>query len=494
MSCDCRVRSKFGNGIVRQDKDEYSVFLKKECPVCKMVAPALKDLAAARNLKVLVQDDPEYFVDFVETESDTNLAESYRANVEIVPTLLRISYGKELGRVEGWNTSEWRELTGVSDLGADLPENLPGCGSKSIELGVAEALEVKYGSPKFESRLIDLGDLGDSSETAFERGWTDGLPVVPPTRERVLRMLDGTRLAPNHILGEIPPNLAPCTVEKAAINAVMAGCKPEYMPVLFASIEAALDPLFTLHGLVCTTCFSSPIIVVNGPIAKSIGMNSGINALGQGNRANATIGRALNLIVRNIGGGVPGLIDRATLGSPSKYTFCFAENESDPSWEPLNVARGYAPGTNTVTLFQGEGVFGCTDQRSRTPEELTKSLAMSLSAVGHPKLAQWCNAILVLSPDHHRICRDAGWDRAMVQAGLENELKMDANDLLFGAQGVGEGIAHSWKDKQVDKFPEGGLLIVRAGGEAGLYSAILPGWTGGRFVDESQAVTREIAR
>ena len=225
------------------------------------------------------------------------------------------------------------------------------------------------------------------------------LPVVPPSDERILRMLAGTRRQPQEVVGLVPPNLAECTVEKVAINAVMAGCKPEYMPVVLAALEAALEPVFTMHGLLCTTYFSGPVIIVNGPITQAIGMNWGVNALGQGNRANATIGRALQFIIRNVGGGRPGEIDRATLGQPGKYTFCFAEDETDPAWEPLSVSRGIPRGRSAVTLFQGDGVQGVVDQRSRTPEELTKSLAMALTAVNHPKLVQLGNATLILSPE-----------------------------------------------------------------------------------------------
>jgi hypothetical protein len=149
-------------------------------------------------------------------------------------------------------------------------------------------------------------------------------------------MLRGTERAADEVVGLIPPNQAPCTVEKVAINAVMAGCKPEYMPVVLAAVEAALIDDFCLHGLLATTYFSGPVVVVNGPVTKAIGMNSGVNALGQGNRANATIGRTLQLVVRNVGGGRPGEIDRSTMGNPGKYTFCFAEKEDDSPWEPLS--------------------------------------------------------------------------------------------------------------------------------------------------------------
>lgn len=358
---------------------------------------------------------------------------------------------------------------------------------------MAEKLEARHrGGVALAARKVEFGENDDPIELCFERGWSDGLPVTPPTDERVLRMLKGTRRRPDEVVGRIPPNLAECTVEKVAINAVLAGCKPEYMPVLLAAVEAALEPVFTLHGLLATTYFSAPIIIVNGPIAKAIGMNSGINALGQGNRANATIGRALNLIVRNVGGGRPAEADRATLGAPSKYTFCFAEDESDRTWEPLSVARGFSRGASTVTLFQGHGVEAFVDQKSRTPEALTRSFAMSLNAIGHPKLVQSARAILVLSPEHYAIYREGGWDRKRIEHALYEATIRPGKGLVAGADGVGEGIPASRAQEMVPKFHEDGLMIVRAGGAAGLFSAILPGWLAGRKREELQPVTKEI--
>jgi len=357
---------------------------------------------------------------------------------------------------------------------------------------VAEYLQVRFGDSGIRARKVEFGDYDDEVEVCFDRGWTDGLPVVPPTDVRVLRMLQGTTRKPDEVVGLIPPNLAPCTVEKVAINAVMAGCKPEYMPVVLASIEAALEPVFTLHGLLATTYFSSPIIIVNGPVARRIGMNSGLNALGQGNRANATIGRALQLIVRNVGGGRPGEADRATLGGPGKYTFCFAEDESDAGWEPLSVARGFAPGVSTVTLFQGDGVQGFVDQRSRAPDELARSIAMGLNTIGHPKIALSQRAVLVLSPEHYALFAEAGWDRARIEQEINAATEREGDDLVAGAHGVGEGMPADVAGQKVPKFQPGGLLIVRAGGPAGLFSAILPGWIAGRHHLELQPVTKEI--
>jgi len=244
---------------------------------------------------------------------------------------------------------------------------------------VAEKLEAKHsGATWLAARKVEYGENIDPAEVCYELGWTDGLPVTPPTDERVIAMLKGTSRKPDEIVGRIPPNLAECTVEKVTINAVMAGCKPEYMPVLLAAIEAALEPVFTLHGVLATTYFSSPVIIVNGPIVKRIGMNSGINALGQGNRANATIGRALNLIVRNVGGGRPGEVDRATLGAPSKFTLCFAEDESDPAWQPLAQDARHCAGQvrgDAVPGARSRGVCRPEITHARSVDEIVRDVA-----------------------------------------------------------------------------------------------------------------------
>lgn len=358
---------------------------------------------------------------------------------------------------------------------------------------MAERLEAKHrGGAVLAARKIEYGDSDDPAEMCYLRGWTDGLPVTPPTDVRVMQMLAGTKRRPDEIVGKIPPYLAECTIEKVAINAVMAGCKPEYLPVLLAALEAALEPVFTLHGVLATTYFSSPIIIVNGPIAKRIGMNSGMNALGQGNRANATIGRALNLIVQNVGGGRPGEADRSALGAPSKYTLCFAEDESDPGWEPLSVARGFPRGASTVTLFQGHGVEAFVDQKSRTPEGLSRSIGMSLVKIGHTRLTQSARAVFVLSPEHYAIYREAGWDRKRIERALYEATIRPGREILAGLDGVGEGVPASRAEEMVPKFHEDGLMVVRAGGKAGLFSAILPGWLAGRNRLELQPVTKQI--
>ena len=474
--------------------DGFVIVAKRDCPTCTLIEPVMRAMDRAGTLTVVTQDDPSFPSGVSRVVDDHALERSFNLNVETVPTLIRFKDGREVERTVGWDMQEWSRVAGPVARVNGLPAFQPGCGSKSVEPGVRERLIARYGDPGLKSRQIEVGEYDDPFETCFERGWSDGLPVVPPTDERILRMLAGTDRKPDEMVGLIPPNLSPCTVEKVAINAVMAGCKPEYMPVVLGVLEAALDPLFVLHGLLCTTHFSGPLVIVNGPAARAVGMNSGVNALGQGNRANATIGRALQLIVRNVGGGLPGAIDRATLGNPGKYTFCFAEDESDPDWEPLAQRRGIAAGKSAVTLFHGEGVHGFIDQKSRTPDELVRSLAMGLFGVGHPKLCDAGNAVLVLSPEHYKIFKDGGWNRRRIEDELYQALKRPGRDLVWGAQNVAEGLPPSLADQTVDKFqpmPDG-VLIVRAGGPAGLFSAIIGGWPGQRVRTECQSVTREI--
>ena len=424
-------------------RDGLVAVVKAECETCQMTQPVLAELAAAEGgVTVFSQDDP-LFPAGLEPVDDTALERSFHLDIEIVPTLIRFQDGAETGRAVGWHRGDWESVSGRAGLGQELPASRPGCGSRTRDPGAWEHLAARYGKSGVKARAIDLGEWDDEIESCFDRGWSDGLPVVPPTDARIMRMLEGTTRKADEELGLVPPNLTPITVEKVAINAVMAGCRPEYLPVVLTALEAALTPEATMHGVLCTTCFSSPILVVNGPIAKRIDMNSGVNCLGQGNRANATIGRALQLIIRNVGGGRPGELDRAVQGGPGKFTFCFAEKEDDPTWTPLNVARGFEAGSDTVTLFQGDGIQGFIDQRSRTPEELTRSLARSLMAVGNWKLCEFTNAMLVLAPEHYAIFKQAGWRRPEIEAALREELKRPGADVIQGAHGIGEGVAPS---------------------------------------------------
>jgi hypothetical protein len=463
--------------------DGLVAVVKRDCPTCVTVAPVLAQLPVT----VYSQDDPTFFDGALD---DTSLTVSWHHDIETVPTLLRVEAGEETDRIVGWDRDQWEAFTGVGGLGPDLPAFRPGCGSLSVDPNLVDELAVRFGGGVLRSRRVEVAALEDEVEAAYERGWTDGLPVVPPTEARVLRMLEGTTRAPDEVVAVVPPDLVECTVEKVAVNAVMAGCRPEYLPVVLACVEAACTDEFNMHGLLATTWFSGPMVIVNGPVRQAIGMNSGTNALGQGNRANATIGRALQLVIRNVGGGRPGGVDRATLGNPGKYTFCLAEDEEGSPFEPLSVARGLAPGTSAVTLFAAEGVRGVVDQLSREPESLARSLAACLRTAAHPKLVLGFDAVLVVSPEHGRVFREGGWDRARLLAELTELLTLDGAELVRGAGGIAEGLPEAFADARLPKFRDGGLLIAHAGGGAGLFSAIIGGWVSGR--GGSEPVTWEV--
>ncbi len=464
-------------------------FVKRECPTCEAVAPVLADLAGRTQLTVYSQDDPS-FPEGVEPHDDTSLRLSWHYEIEAVPTLMRIENGREQARIVGWQREEWETFTSCDALGEDLPDWRPGCGSLSVDPDRQADLAARFGGSVVRSRRVELGEGEDEFEAMWNRGWSDGLPLVPPTLPRVMAMFEGTSRKPDEVVAIVPPDLVECTVEKVAINAVMAGCRPEYLPVVLAAVEAVCTDAFNMHGLLATTMGTGPILVVNGPIRREIGMNSGINALGQGNRANMTIGRALQLVVRNVGGGRPGDVDRATFGNPGKLSFCIAEDEEGSPWQPLSVDLGAEPGVNTVTVFPGEVPRNVIDQLSREPESLARTLAVNLRTVHHPKVAMAFDCMLVIGPEHARVFRQAGWDKAKLLARLHELLLIPGHELVRGAGGILEGLPVTVKDATLPKFRPGGILIVHAGGRAGLFSAIIGGWVNGEM--GSQPVIREI--
>ena len=464
---------------MKQQEHYYSLVVKKDCPTCALIEPVIKQLSETFNdsLAIYVQDDPSFPENVITKIDDSSLEFSYKQNIEIVPTLIRSDNGLDnQARIFGWNKSEWQELTGIENLGANLVDYKPGCGSKTQDPGMNEILTLRFDTNHLRARKIELAESEDIMEACFERGWSDGLPVVPPTQLRVTRMLSGTDLSADEIIGSVPPDNKPCTVEKIAINAVMAGCKPDHLQVVIAALKAALQDEFCMHGLLCTTYFSAPVMIVNGPITQQIGMNSGVNALGQGNRANATIGRALQLIIRNVGGGMPGGIDRATLGTPGKYTFCFSEDESDTEWPSLAMDRGYNREDSVINLFAGSGVQPFVDQLSRQPESLVKNLGNSLRSVANTRSFGMADAMIVISPEHRRVLRQDNWTKADLKKALYDELITPGADIIRGKDGIAEGMPEKFKDMLLNKFRDDGLHIVGAGGKAGMFSAIISGW------------------
>ncbi len=459
--------------------ERFVAVVKADCPTCVLVDDVLGELSQRVSLDVLTQDDLA-FPASVTPIDDTDLEFSYRHGIDAVPTLLRFDDDAEVGRCVGWNAAEWRQLSGVADLGADIVDYRPGCGSLSVDPDRIGELRARFESHRLTSRRVDV-ESTDAMEALFDRGWTDGLPVTPPTPARVLAMLAGTTRDLDDLVAVVPPDLSAGSVEKVAVNAVLAGCRPEYLPTVIAAVEAACTDEFNMHGLLATTWFSGPLVAVSGPVARRIGMNSGINALGQGNRANATIGRALQLVVRNVGGGRPGEVDRATLGNPGKYSFCFAEAERPPEWGWPTQAEenGIGSDSSAVTLFAAEGVHGMIDQISRHPDSLTRHFAAMLRNVASPKLPFAFDAALVVSPEHLRVFVDAGWTKQRFRDELGALLSMDSDDFVRGSGGIDEGLPDAFAGMTLPKFRDGGLLIFHAGGSAGMFSAVIGGWAAG---------------
>jgi hypothetical protein len=265
-------------------------------------------------------------------------------------------------------------------------------------------------STALQSERIEVDDDLWAVNAFFEeKGWTDGLPIIPPTEARVGQMLATVKRSPQDVIGVVPPRWAPATVEKIAINAVMAGCLPQYMPVLIAATEALTDPKLNLYALQATTGGPAIMLIVNGPIRKQLDINGGSNALGEGWRANATIGRCIRLIQRNIGGSYPGTTCKATLGWPGKYSLCVAENEEASPWEPLHVERGFAADSSTVTAISADSSVRASDLDSTKGESILTNFAHRMNGPSGPE------AVMVICPEHAKIIAGDGFSKADVK-------------------------------------------------------------------------------
>ena len=312
------------------------------------------------------------------------------------------------------------------------------------------------------------------------RGWGDGLPVVPPTPDRVEKMLGGLGLPPGTELGVMPPRQGVVTAETLAVNAVMAGCLPAYMPVLAAAVRAALDPAFSLHAIQATTHPAAPLILVNGPIAGELEINGGCGCFGPGRRANATIGRALRLVLLHAGGAIPGVLDRSTQGSPAKYAFCIAENEAESPWPPFHAERGFARDESAVTLVAAEGPHNVNDHVSHDAEGLLATIADTMAVMGSNNFYLRGEVMVVLGPEHADTLAGGGLSKADARRALHERARKSVRELRRGGMwGMRdwppELEARAGDDAALIPLVDrpGDILVVVAGG-AGKHSAYLP--------------------
>ncbi len=483
-------------------------FVKDDCPTCHVVMPVLDALHQAFGARIdffvagqTAQGNralTETFAPGFPLLDDASLKVSFAYDIDTVPSLFLADASGALSHsLVGFVREEWQALADRLEEGAALdldwsalPEWRPGCGSLSVDPLIADRLRAESENSPLRARKIEIAPADDEFEFMFDQGFSDGLPLVPPTPERVLRMLSGTRRDPQEVLGVMPPNLGDVTVEKAAINAVMAGCRPEYLPVILTAIEALLTEAYNIHGVMATTMGASPVMVVNGPIRERIGMNMKLGALGQGNRANATIGRAVRLAVRNIGGARPGGTERSTLGNPMKFTMCFAEHEERNPWEPLHVERGFEAEDSVVTLFtMTSGPTLIVDQDSRKASQLAGSFGLSLEAAFHPKAHFATDVLLVVCPEHvDTLIRD-GYSKADVRDRIQavtarplEELVENEVSAVGFKQAAFEAMAPEARSRVLPKFktPDDIHMVV-AGSDAGKFSGAFHGWATGEI-------------
>jgi len=321
----------------------------------------------------------------------------------------------------------------------------------------------------------------------YAQGWTDGLPVVPPDVARVEAMLAFEGRPPETVLASHPATGLECTVHAAAVNAVMAGCLPEYFPVVVAAFEAMNEPGFNFHGSTASTGGSAPLLIVSGPMAEDIGMNADVNLFGPGNRANATIGRAVRLILMNVFRMVPGLSDKSTQGHPGKFSFAIAERARDNPWPLLVEEQGYPAGVSSVTVFAGGGFCNIENHGGNTPEQVLSTVADAMANYGCVSLGQ---SVVVLAPEHARIVAGTGWTRKRVQEFLFAEASRPVDGLkAVGKYRQGEhdrqyGDGGSHPLVEADRMHRGltpdDIAVVVGGGDAGGHSCFIPSWSRGR--------------
>ncbi|MFO1079381.1 MAG: hypothetical protein U1E23_01960 [Reyranellaceae bacterium] len=343
-------------------------------------------------------------------------------------------------------------------------------------------------------------DLLAAIDFCYDQGWTDGLPVVPPEVGRVKAMLAADDRPPDTVICKHPATGLDLSLHAAAVNAVMAGCLPDYFPVVVAAFEAMDRPEFNFHGSTASTGGSAPLLIVSGPYGDEIGMNADVNLFGPGNRANATIGRATRLILRNVFQMLPGISDKSTQGNPGKYTFCIAERSRGNPWPLLCEAQGYAKGTSSVTAYAGGGFCNVENHGGNTPEQVLGSVADAMANYGCITLGQ---SVVILAPEHMRIVADAGWSREKAQ----DYLFAQARRSVDGMKSVGK-----YRDREYDSqhgegasplvqagFQHRGLrpddiLITMGGGDAGGHSCFIPSWSRGRSSIMQHAAIRRPAQ
>lgn len=337
------------------------------------------------------------------------------------------------------------------------------------------------------STSYEVRDAFEANELFQRNGWTDGLPIVPPTEEHVLAFLEAANLSSDELVGIEPVRRRHITAEKVAIAAVMAGCLPGYMPVVTAIVKAMCEPQFGLHGSSASTGGSAPFVVVNGPVRTALGMNATHNVFANASRANAAIGRSVRLFIVNVLGGTPGHLDRSTLGHPGKFTFCIAEDEEDSPWLPLSVERGVPAGRSAVTVMAVESPHQIMNEWTQDPREILDTYVAAIRANMLTYSIWEGNYAIVVPKQHRQIFAAAQWTKQNIRDYVFDKALVQRREW----RSVGKAAVAGRKDEariyRALRSPDD-LLVIAAGGPAGGFGAIVPPWYG----KKSLAVTRAI--
>jgi len=348
--------------------------------------------------------------------------------------------------------------------------------------------------PAFAVRELQLPEEDVFAEFV-KRDWCDGLPIVPPTPERVRAMVAAGREDKARVLGLMPPLWREASVEKLAVNAVMAGCEPACFPVILAAVTAMLEPAFNLYGVQATTHPVAPLVIVSGPAARAVGMHAGAGLFGPGFRANATIGRAIRLILMNVGGGWPGRHDMATQGSPAKFSYAIAEREDVTPWPPLSVRLGFEPGQSVVTVFAGEGPHNVNDHVSTTAAGILNNVSDVAATLGSN--VGWYMAhsqlLVVLGPEHAQTIAADGFSAADVQRFVFEHARLPLGRLKLG----GMWGMHDWPLWMQEVTDDQALLpmvpgpedvYVMVAGGSGKHSSVVPNCTFSRAISKTVGI------
>jgi len=502
-----------------QSRPLLLAFLETDCPTCRLSIPYLnrlwRELGEQLDVLALSQDPEAPTRELIEKAGiefpvsiDKDLIITRLYDPISVPTLLLIARGgRILHSLNGFNKNVLNEIATtiagapfvIADAFDGAPDTKFGCTSRHLEPvseGALDSAANPYLKRSGRASRIVLDDSIDPFEYCMQFG--DPLPVIPPTIDRVEKMLTKCDLPPDEVIALVPPNYGAATVEKIAANAVMAGCTQEIMRVLITLVRAVCDERYNLHGVQATTHFAAPLVIVNGPVRNELGFACGSNVFSNVARTNSTLGRALQLVLSNIGGARPGGIDMSTLGNAGKFSYCIGENEEENPWEPLHVESGFKREESAITVFAGESPHGVSEHKAREGPQVLKAISRALATVWSYRVCAGIEAIVVMCPEHAKTLRKDGFAKEDVRRFLFENTGIPIRH-FEGAEGEGTQNTNIYKQAIIDgescylKFLHpSAIKLVVAGGTAGKFSAVIGSWAAGPR--GSQMVTYPIPR